>query len=363
MAPELAPAVPFKNFRAAPGLVEAATENQKLSFQVSGKIRKLDLEEGSPVQAGEIVAELENADFAAHRKSADASLQVAKARLRLMEEEIGFELLRAERDVDRLKAERDLLLAGARTEALERVEAEVAEAEVELRGRLADAKRFKKNSVTTELEHDERQRMSEIAQKRLQAFHSKLRELKAPPRKEDLAKAEALLAGAESDVRRIRTTKELRLDVARQQARHAEAHLDSAQAELDKTVLRSPITGVVVWKLRRAGESVGMLPPEPVVVVADRSNLRVHALVDERDFALIKCGQRAVVSSDGYPGRFFSGTVERLGNSTGEKPFFTKEATEQIDVKIVKAVVRFDAPPPFDLLKLRVKAYFEVTAP
>src|SRR6185369_17246326 len=77
----------------------------------------------------------------------------------------------------------------------------------------------------------------------------------------------------------------------------ARARLAEAQAMLDKTIIRSPIDGVVLRKHMNAGEVVSDKSDYPIVTVGDSSVLRVRADVDETDIAKIKVGQRAYVKA------------------------------------------------------------------
>jgi hypothetical protein len=62
----------------------------------------------------------------------------------------------------------------------------------------------------------------------------------------------------------------------------AEANVALAEALLENSFIRSPVTGTI---LRRHGaaQAAGNLPPAPVAVVGDLSHLRVRAEVDETD--------------------------------------------------------------------------------
>ena len=54
--------------------------------------------------------------------------------------------------------------------------------------------------------------------------------------------------------------------------------------------------------------------------------------------------------------------VESISHKTGQKRFSTGEAKEKMDVKIIETIIKFDAPPPANLVKLslRVRALFEI---
>lgn len=349
-------------FVAAPGLVESSGGLRDMAFQMSGQIKQVCVEEGERVKQGQLLAELENEECSARVSGAKAEVGVAEARLKALEGDLEAEWLRAGFEVERLKAEWERLKTGARIEELDRARSEVKAAEIEWKRRANDAKRYEEHpTVSSEQERVMTRGLAEITQAQFEAAQSKLRELEAGTRKEDLAKAEALLKSAEADCARCKGTRDARVAAARQEVEQARAKERMAAAELRKTQLCAPIDGVVVWKFRHPGETVGVLPPERVLTVADVSALRVRADVDEADFAKIRAGQKALVTADAYGGQSFAGRVERVSYAAGEKRFSTGEARERHDVKIVETLITFDQAPPLKL-NLRVTVRFDLDA-
>lgn len=351
-----------ETFVAAPGLVESTNGLRDLSFEVPGRIKTVLMEEGAPVTKGQLLAELEDSEAKAREAAAQADLGIAEANLKVLSGNLDAEQIRAEREVDKWKAEIERLKAGPRPEEIERARAESSAAEIEWQRRVEDAKRYASHpTVSSQQEREMTQGLAEITHAHFKAATAKVRELEAGTRKEDLAQADAQLQSAEAEAIRVVGTREARLNAAKQQVEQARARLDLAQAERRKTRLVSPLDGVVVWRFRHPGESVGVLPPERILAVADVKTLRVRADVDEADFANIVPGQRVRVTAEAYGDRTFAGRVERVSNAAGEKRFSTGEARERRDVKIVETTVLFDETPPLKL-GLRVTVLFEVEA-
>src|SRR5262249_40253543 len=67
---------------AAPGRVEAISEEVRVSSELSGRLKSVNVEEGDRVKRGQILAELENADYRARVESAEAELAQREAELR-----------------------------------------------------------------------------------------------------------------------------------------------------------------------------------------------------------------------------------------------------------------------------------------
>lgn len=346
----------------APGLVEPESGVLKLSFELAGKLRTVKVVEGQSVQAGEILSELENADIAARVESAKAALRLAEAQARTLEAELEAELQQTEREAERWNAELALLKAGARPEEIARAKAEVDAAQADAQRAAEDYQKHleaNKNlaGTSTGQQVDNARRISEGASARLKAVRESLGALLSGARKEEIQRAEAQLAIATAGAKRAVQSRASRVDAAKAQVATAHAQVKLAESELQKTILRAPISGVVVWKYKHTGESVGVLPPDPVVAIADSSKLRVRADVDEQDFGRVKVGQRVHVTADAFPEKKFAGRVTWLSDAAGQKRFSTGEAKEKMDVKVVETVIQLDGKCPLKL-GLRVTAWF-----
>lgn len=355
---------PYEHCRTAPGKVESVTGNRPLAFQLTGRIKIVNVEEGQEVKKDQVVAELDNDEYQAYVASAKAELGAAEAQAKSLEANIEAERIGAVYDVERLQAEYAQMNTGARKESVLAAQAAVQQAKALYDNAETEAKRYSdpdgiRKGVFTESQQANSLNNAKAAKAALDVAQQQLSELENGYRDEDKKKALAMLEKAKADVVRIETTKQSRLDEAKAAVDNARARLKLAEVNLEKTVLRSPIDGVVVRKFRYAGQTVGMLPPEVVVTVADMERLQVVASVDEGDYPDIFPGQEVRVTAVAFPGKNFEGTVEKVGKEAGEKPFETGEARERVDIKIVETIVRFNGPVPLKLGQ-RVTAWFKL---
>src|SRR5258708_16055932 len=67
---------------AAPGRVEAVSEEVRVSSELSGRLKRVAVEEGDRVQRGQVLAEIENDDYRARVAAAGAELAQREAELR-----------------------------------------------------------------------------------------------------------------------------------------------------------------------------------------------------------------------------------------------------------------------------------------
>ncbi|MBW7972333.1 efflux RND transporter periplasmic adaptor subunit [Bradyrhizobium sp. BR 10289] len=90
------------------------------------------------------------------------------------------------------------------------------------------------------------------------------------------------------------------------------AQLQSAQWNLDKTVLRAPADGYVTNVALRKGARVGNLSVSPAMAFIDTSVTHVVVEIDQIDARYIAPGQEVEVAFKFAPGRIFSGKVESI---------------------------------------------------
>lgn len=94
----------------------------------------------------------------------------------------------------------------------------------------------------------------------------------------------------------------------------AEAALNAAKVDLDRTIIRSPIDGVVIARNIEDGQTVAasLQAPELFVIANDLSRMQVNANVSESDIGLIRESGPASFRVDAYPNRTFSGTISQI---------------------------------------------------
>ena len=142
-----------------------------------------------------------------------------------------------------------------------------------------------------------------------------------------IAQAEYNLAKAKDTLASILAgpnPKSIQLAQARYDA--AKAALEKAQAALDAATMTAPFDGTVI----SVGAEVGDIISSSTIVVtlADLSNLRILATVDETDISKVEVGQEATITFDAFPGRKFHGKVLEV----------------PLEGKLVQNVVSYEVP-------------------
>lgn len=103
---------------------------------------------------------------------------------------------------------------------------------------------------------------------------------------------------------------------AKAELAQARAQQRAAVAELAKTVIVAPFTGVIAEVNVELGEWVTPSPPlltsPPVIDLIDPTSIFVSAPMDEVDSGAIRAGQAVKLTVDSRPGETFAGTVSRV---------------------------------------------------
>lgn len=85
-------------------------------------------------------------------------------------------------------------------------------------------------------------------------------------------------------------------------------------ANLDLSVIKSPVAGTIIKKIGNAGE-VGV-PGQPVAMVANMNSVYITANVEETEIHKVKAGQFVLFSIDSFPGVDFTGKIISIGGAT-----------------------------------------------
>jgi HlyD family secretion protein len=279
----------------APGVTEPRSRTVQIFGEISGMIRAIHVSAGDHASKGQLLVELNN------------DLQKASSDL-------------AQAAVDRVQADLERLKNGDRPGERGILKAQLDETNASLR--LAEfewqrVQRMMKQNATSEKEVADARNTLALAQARRDAAMKRLELSEAGSRAEDVAHAQAAV-------------------------REAQAQLAAARGMVERTYIRSPIDGIVVYRFREPGEAVFTDKPTPILTVGDRSRLHVRVDVDEIDIAHVHVGQAVYATAPAFGDRRFPGRVVHIEPTLGRKNFRTNRPTERIDTKVQEVVVALD---------------------
>ncbi len=264
---------PYRLTVFASGTLEPIKE-QNLAFEVSGIVLELP-QIGQRVEAGQIIARLNEESFADAAQKAQLDLQKAQAQRSSLassqqssstnlSEDIG----QAERDL--AEAQRDLVQAEG--------DLSLSQELYEAGGESAQALKNAQDAYANAL--------SEV-----EGIRETLSTLKTSKQLDSSANQQDLY----------------NLDLA---AKLAQLELDQAQKDLSKTLLTAPFSGVIA---EVSGDEGNYAPDnESLLTLIDDSQLELVVQVDETEIAQITLGQSAEITLDAFPDSNFIGQVTAI---------------------------------------------------
>ena len=246
----------------ATGKLQAKT-TVLVGTEVSGTIRKITVDYNSPVKKGEVLLKLDQELFRAQVDQARANLENAQAKLNEMESNRGMTKSGVQTSIDQAKAALDKTKADYRrdkilikTGSVARSDLDAArEAYLNAQAQYADAKAGTDKNLVLNAQ---------------------------------IAEAEATVS-------------------------QARANLETAETNLSKSVITSPMNGVVIDKEVEVGQTVAASFSTPnLLTIGDLSVMQVAISIDEADVGQAKVGQEVHFTVDAFPYNVFKGTLSQI---------------------------------------------------
>ncbi len=126
-------------------------------------------------------------------------------------------------------------------------------------------------------------------------------------------------------------------DAAQHQIAQAQASLEEANENLQRTNIYAPITGTVTVVNSELGERVvgtGMMGGTEIMVISDLTRMEARVDVDENDVVRVSIGDTARVEVDAYPDRIFDGVVTEIAHAARTRGMGTQDEVVNFEVKI-----------------------------
>ena len=294
-----------------------------VSTRISGQVLRMNVEDNQTVKAGDVLVELDPADFAAKAavaradlSAAEAAVEQARSALALTEKTAPAGLTQAQGGLTTATAS----VSAARA-SLDEARAAVAAAESRSKlGRLNLEREQQLQSGgavalaaldASRTEFDEAEAQRERAVARLAAAEASLTGSAG-----SVALARGRISAAATESEQISAAK-ANLELARARAEQARAALSLAELNLGYTVIRAPHSGVVSRRGVEVGQAVA--PERPLLAIVPLDDVWIVANYKEDQLADVRPGQRAVVHVDTFGGRELRGHVQSIASGTGAR--------------------------------------------
>jgi HlyD family secretion protein len=242
----------------ATGIVEPISNRIEIKSKASGIVRKVHVDVGDKVEAGQLLVELDRDQLLAQLRESEASLNSAKADLAAAEAELArCRILAEEYDVKLAEAnhQRSIELHGQKLISQSAFD--------ETKGKLEEAKNRQRAAVAT------------------------------------IAVAQASIKQREAQCSQI------------------QAVIDRINEELKYTSIRSPIRGIVLSREIEIGSAVSSIltmgsGASNVMILGDMNSVYVRGQVNESDIGLIDKGLPARITVETFKDKVFKGSVYKI---------------------------------------------------
>jgi HlyD family secretion protein len=266
-----------------------------LTSQITGRVTEIPVREGQIVEAGQLLIQLDDAEWRATLAQAKASLQQSELRQTQLQQ-----LAQPLATQSKLQAEANLLQA---------------------KQRFAQASELVAKGFYSKTQLDDAQRNLDVAESQRQSSELQLRSNQSGGSDQRLAQ------------------------VAVAQAR---ASLDIAQSRLDYTRITTPVAGIVLT--RNVEPGITIQPGKLLMTLSPNGATELVVQIDEKNLALLRLGQKALASADAYPDRRFAaeitfispavdplrGSVEIRLRVTDAPEYLRQEMTVSVDIETAR---------------------------
>ncbi len=231
-----------------------------LAFRVSGRIQKINFQEGQKVQKGDAIATLDDSLYKTYLNQVKAQINMQKANLQKLEK-------------------------GYRKEDIEKAKATMLQKQVLMKNEKRNFERYKKlfaSNSTSQENYDNTKTAYESAKELYLYAKSNFKLLKSGYEKEDISMAKAQLDALISQK-------------------------NERQINLNDTILYAPTNGTILTRVHEVGSIVN--GAQVVIEMAKADKYWVRSYISEKYLGLIKRGMKALIYTDSNKTKAYKGVV------------------------------------------------------
>ena len=312
-------------------------DSATVAAKAAGRLLEIRVREGDTVEAGDVIAVLDDDQLRAREDQARATFAHAEARAGAAQAQIA--VLQQQERQSQLQGEQSKVDSTGRVQQAEAdlagAQAQLAQQEAAYRLALFDKDayvRLAESGAASERQSkqaisaaDQQAATVNAARKRVEAFQGALETAKAY-----LSNPEIRAAGT-ATIQKQRSQQDSEIAMATAQIEQARAALAEAQANRRDLTVRAPFAGTVVTRSGEPGEV--LMAGTPIVVLVDLGKVYLRGFVPEGQIGRIKAGQPARVYIDSNPNEPIDAVVERIdpqATFTPENTYFREDRVKQV---------------------------------
>lgn len=339
------------NVIALSGRIEG--DDSAISPRTSGRILEIRYREGDVVNAGDVIAVLDDQQVRAREQQAQAAVLQSEAQLRAANAQIPIfqeQLQQAQLQTQQAQIDAEGRIRQAEAE-LSAAEAELAQQEASLKLALFDRDAYTRLAQTGAVSERQGKQAATAAETQQAMVAAARRRVEASRASVHVAQANLTNPGIRSSqsagVRKQMLQQQAEIANAAADLQHARAQLAEAQANRQDLTVKAPFHGTVVTRTAEPGEVVQA--GTPVVTLLDLRKVYLRGFVPEGQIGRVKIGQPARVYLDSNPAKPVEANVSRIdpqATFTPENTYFRDDRVKQVvGVKLqLKEAIGFAKP-------------------
>lgn len=279
-----------------------------LAFQTAGRVKQINVTEGDPVHAGDLLISLDTTMLDLQVAQAQAALDTAQARLDQLKNPSASDVAAAQAQLVSAQAALAQLKSPTVNDLqMAKADLDMAQAALSQAQAAYDRAGGATNPYIGMLPQSlALQQASDVMLKAQAAFNARTN-----PSDAQLKQSQALVDQAQAALYRLTNPSPNDIKTAQAAVAQAQAALDLAKQNVANAKIVAPFDGTIVWFGPHLGESAA--PNAPIVTVSDLAHMQVQIGVDENTLAQLQLGQTATITADAMPGKTFTGHISRIG--------------------------------------------------
>jgi len=328
-------------------------DDSAVAAKTSGRIREITVREGDQVEAGQVIAVLDDEQIRARETQAEAAVRQAEARVRLAQHQITVlneSMRQSEIGVDQARGDAQGKVSEAEGR-LAAAEAQLAQAEASYTQAKWDREAFARLFQRELIAEQEARRAQSTEEAQAAVVSAARRQVEAARGALMAAKANlsnpAIRASQVAAVQGQILQAQADIAAAQAEAERAQAMLQEARANRQDLRIVAPFAGTVATRTAEPGEVV--MAGTPVITLLNLSEVYLRAFVPEGQIGRVSINQPARVFLDSSPTKPVDAYVLRVdpqASFTPENTYFREDRVKQVvGVKLrLRGAVGFAKP-------------------
>jgi len=312
-------------------------DDAAVAAKVSGRLKEITVREGDQVNAGQVIATIDDEQLRDREQQEQSHVQQAEAKLAWARQQIAVlnaQLDQSNTGVDQAKLDAEGRVSQAEAD-LAKAQAQLVQHEAEFKQARYDEERYTKLAS----DGDVPERTGSQARS---TSESQAAAVQAAKRQVDAARAGLMVARANLSNIAMRSSQSLQIrqqilqsqsDIAASEAEaeQARARLKEAQANRNDLQIIAPFDGTVTTRSAEPGEVI--TAGTPVVTIVNLNAVYLRGFIPEGEIGRVRTGQTARVFLDSAPSKGIEAIVIRIdpeASFTPENTYFRDDRIKQV---------------------------------